>query len=396
MRAIFVVPLLLRCVLPAAAAEFEVRVTAPDTGVRTAAIATATVPEDFPNSGILKGQGAELRFQKDSSNTISFVLEDFRPAESRTFSVQSGLENTAASAQLEGGHVTLSVGGKHLLTYQGKETQLPRADIKPIFKRGGYLHPILSPSGKLLTDDYPPNHLHHHGIWAPWTKTVFQDRHPDFWNMGDGTGKVEFVRFGETWSGPVEAGFTAQHRFVDLSAGNPRIALNESWKITAFNIPNADYFVFDLVSTQTCATADALILPKYLYGGLGFRGNWNWNGEDKCHFLTANGETDRVKGNETRADWCHISGEVDGAIAGIAILSHPDNFRAPQPMRLHPKEPFFCFAPSQAGDWAIEPGKPYVARYRFIVEDGKPDKAQLDALWHAYAHPPQVTVTRKG
>jgi len=64
-------------------------------------------------------------------------------------------------------------------------------------------------------------------------------------------------------------------------------------------------------------------------------------------------------------------------------------------MRLHPKEPFFCFAPSQAGDWAIEPGKPYVARYRFIVKDGKPDKAQLDAFWHAYAHPPQVTVTRK-
>ena len=79
---------------------------------------------------------------------------------------------------------------------------------------------------------------------------------------------------------------------------------------------------------------------------------------------------------------------MDGALAGIAILGHPENFRAPQPMRLHPTEPFFCYAPQQLGDMEITPGKPYVSRYRFIVADGPPDKAELDQFWNDYANPP--------
>ena len=85
---------------------------------------------------------------------------------------------------------------------------------------------------------------------------------------------------------------------------------------------------------------------------------------------------------------------VDGQLAGIAILGHPDNFRAPQPMRIHPDEPFFCFAPSQLGQWEIKPGTPYVSRYRFIVADGPPDEAEINRLWNDYAHPPRVIVAR--
>ncbi|MDQ3813808.1 MAG: PmoA family protein, partial [Armatimonadota bacterium] len=144
--------------------------------------------------------------------------------------------------------------------------------------------------------------------------------------------------------------------------------------------------------TQECASDSPLKLPKYHYGGLGFRGHWDWDGKDNAFFLTSEGETDRLKANETRARWCHIGGRVDGELTGIAVFDHPDNFRAPQPMRLHPSEPFFCYAPPQLGDWEIAPGKPYVARYRFIVQDGAPDKAELDRLWNDYAHPPEVKV----
>ena len=74
------------------------------------------------------------------------------------------------------------------------------------------------------------------------------------------------------------------------------------------------------------------------------------------------------------------------------MLCHPSNFRFPQPMRIHPTEPFFNFAPSQAGDWEIKPGEEYVSRYRFVVMDGKPDAELLERLWRDYAHPPRVEV----
>lgn len=76
----------------------------------------------------------------------------------------------------------------------------------------------------------------------------------------------------------------------------------------------------------------------------------------------------------------------------MGILGAADNFRAPQPVRLHPGEPFFCFAPSQGGTWAIRPGQPHVARYRFALTDGEPDAELLNGLWDDFARPLAVTV----
>ena len=66
------------------------------------------------------------------------------------------------------------------MAYQAEPGEFPRANIKEAFRRGGYLHPIHAPNGRVVTDDFPPNHIHHHGVWWAWTKTEFQGRQPDF------------------------------------------------------------------------------------------------------------------------------------------------------------------------------------------------------------------------
>ncbi len=104
--------------------------------------------------------------------------------------------------------LAIDVAGRQGIAYQAQPDELPASDIKEIFRRGGYIHPVYTPSGRTVTDDYPPDHYHHHGIWFAWTKTEFEGRHPDFWNMGDGTGKVEFVALDSTWNGTVHGGFT--------------------------------------------------------------------------------------------------------------------------------------------------------------------------------------------
>jgi hypothetical protein len=55
---------------------------------------------------------------------------------------------------------------------------------------------------------------------------------------------------------------------------------------------------------------------------------------------------------------------------------------------LNPKNPQLCVAPSQDGDWAIEPGKPYVSKYRLLVFDGKPDAKWIEAQWKSYSTAP--------
>jgi hypothetical protein len=192
----------------------------------------------------------------------------------------------------------------------------------------------------------------------------------------------------------VHAGFTARHRYVDVSAPKPTTALNERWEVVVYRVGQAKrpYSMFDLITTDECAGSSPLILSEYRYGGMGFRGHRQWLEKDNCFFLTSEGK-DRATGHATRARWCHIGGRIDGQLAGVAILDHPGNFRAPQPMRINPDQPFFNYAPSQMGEFRIEPGKPYVSRYRFIIYDGPPDKDELDRLWNDYASPPRVTVT---
>jgi len=340
--------------------------------------------------------GAAVPVQADGRKRLWFILPEVKAGQSKTYSLREGKAADApggVEAVKDGGVVKLTVDKKEVLRYQAEKSALPQG-YEPAFQRGGYLHPVLTPSGRPVTDDYPPNHKHHHGIWTPWTKTEFEGRHPDFWNMGAKTGTVEFVALDGTWSGPVFGGFRSRHKQVDLTAQpDPKTALNETWELAVFRVGLSarKYHLFDLTVTQECASASPLTLPKYHYGGLGVRGNRRWDGVPNATFLTSEGKT-RANGNETRARWCFMGGKVDGELAGIAMLDHPDNFRAPQPLRIHPSEPFFGPCVSQLGDWKIEPGKPYVARYRFIVSDGAADQAELDRVWNDFAKPPQVTV----
>jgi hypothetical protein len=223
--------------------------------------------------------------------------------------------------------------------------------------------------------------------------------------MGEGKGTVEFVALDRTWSGPVHAGFISRHRYMDLTAPEPKAALNETWTVRVFNVraispdPNytAPYFLFDIDLKDECATKEPVKLPEYRYGGICARGNWAWNGKGKSFILTSEGETDAAKGdkNQVHARWVHLGGMVNGKFAGIAALAHPANFRFPEPVRLNPAEPYFNFAPQQAGDMEITPEKPFTAKYRFVVADGKPDAKELERLWNDYAHPPKVTVSEK-
>lgn len=293
-------------------------------------------------------------------------------------------------------------GEQPVFDYQMQKGDVPEG-VPEVFRHGAHLHPVYSPGGRLLTGNHPADHRWHRGIWMAWTKTQFGESHPDFWNQGKSDVKgqeggallaeVRFARLLESWGGPVQAGFVSQHRFLDHSHGLDKPVLDEMWEVRAYalTLGGRPVYLVDLTSTQTCATRTPLVLPQYHYGGLGVRGHAQWDPVDKVTLLTSNGD-DRKKGDSTRAKWVHMGGAVDGQPAGMAILIHPANFRFPQPLRLNPKNPQLCIAPSQGGEWSIQPGAPYVSRYRFLLADGPADAALIESAWQAYAQPPRVEV----
>jgi hypothetical protein len=292
--------------------------------------------------------------------------------------------------------LSLSAEGKEVLNFRTGKDKVTRTDIPATILRAGYLHPVRSPSGAIVTGDYPSNHAHHHGIWTPYTKAVFQGRTTDFWNMQNKKGEEQLRAVGRLWAGEVHGGFDAELRMTDLSGTAPIDALIDRWSVKAFAIKGSQkpMHVFDLTTTQACATNDPLELPQYHYGSFGLRGPESWDGKDGARFLTSEGISDRKKGDSTRARWCYLGGKTEAGISGTAVLGYPDNFRFPMPLRLHPDMPYFSIVPQKLGAFSIQPGKPYVTRYRFIVTDGEPDAKLFDACWNSLAHPAVVSVAK--
>jgi hypothetical protein len=342
---------------------------------------------------VLRGETTTLQLQADRNGRAWFVLPELTAGAAKTFRLEQwGLGVQRAIQASEGpASVDFSWNGKPILQYVIGPGTVPSPDVKPIFARGGYLHPVRTPSGRVVTDDYPADHRHHHGVWFAWTKTHFQGRDPDFWNVGDGKARVEFEALEHVWSGPVQSGLRARHRYVDLTSGSPIAVLSEQWDTRVFAVDGQRYLMFDVDVRQSNVSSDPLELPEYHYGGIGVRGAASFVTLDNVQFLTSEGK-DRATGDGTESRWAVISGGVDGARASIAILAHPGNFRAPERMRIHPTDPYLCYAPSRSGPWAITKGAVHDARYRFVTFDGAPDPADLQRLWRDYAHPPLATI----
>jgi len=277
-------------------------------------------------------------------------------------------------------YLRIHQGEKEVLTYW-LNPQLPDS-LPNHYRRSGFLHPVRSPAGRVVTDGFPVGYAHQHGIFSAWTNTTFRDSFVDFWNQHKGLGTVLHKEVEDILEGEY-VGFTSKLIHRSLVHGDDEPVLAETWTIRGHD--REDVFVWDLRSIQTNVTQDSLHLNKHLYGGFGFRGSAAWNPADSLRFispasfLTSEGLT-RAEANHTRPEWTAIYGELPGGKAGFAVLPHPDNFRAPQPVRVHPELPYFSVSPVVEDSFSLAPEAIYESRFRVVVFDGVPNRQLLEEV----------------
>lgn len=375
-------------------------------------ISRVASPVEFPLPDSLRDAGS-FRLRRLDNNALvptqriagtpdrlAWILHEELPAGStRSYRLTPANSDEAGENRVsvvhDNGRLTVGVGGKPVLVYHTAVAK-PLPPIDAVYRRSGFLHPLYSPSGRALTDDFPPDHAHQHGVFFAWVNTTFGQKKVDFWNQLKGTGAVEHEAVEATVSGPVFGEFRVRLRHLDTTSDAPRSVLDETWTVRVYNV--ADPRVIDFESRQSCAGSEPLVIHKYHYGGMALRGNRAWYDERAkgvvsagpgnafSDFLTSEG-LGRAKGNHTRPKWVDLHGRVGDAMCGIAVLGHPANFRFPQAVRLHPSKPYFCFSPMVDKPFTIAPGKAYVSRYRLITYDGQPDADELNRRWRDYAEP---------
>lgn len=285
--------------------------------------------------------------------------------------------------------IRIELRGKPVLQYIKKSRPVPEG-VPEYFSRSGYIHPVYTPTGQELTGDYPEDHAHQHALFFAWVKSKFKGQKVDFWNQAKQLGKIEFREVLNLEQGAQRASFSVKHAFMVKDGDEWMDALYEVWTVTVHQTPD-DHFLFDVVSVQKCASDKPLGLAEYHYGGMAIRGNYAWL-KDKddlstkpgdLEFLTSEGK-DRLEGNHTRPNWVALSGKIDDQDVSAAIFGSPQNFRAPQHVRIHPNKPYFCFAPMVEGAFKIEPGREYISRYRYLVTSRSANVMQIQKHWETY------------
>ncbi|NNE92389.1 MAG: PmoA family protein [Verrucomicrobiales bacterium] len=317
---------------------------------------------------------------------------DLKAGEKRRFTAQAAKVSGSMGCAESDAAIELNHAGKPVLRFIKKPTAEAK-NHEPAFTRTGYIHPLLTPAGREITGDYPADHVHQHALFFAWTKTKFEGRKPEFWNQKLQAGQVRYAKTNHAISGPVFAEFSATNLCEDLTADEPKPVVSETWQVRVWQTgEDNDSFLVDLELTQACASDSPLEIEKYHYGGMAIRGNSAWmpgkKGEKPPGSFLTSEDKSRENGNHSRPEWVSLHGPLEGGHASVTIFPHPENFRHPQWVRLHPSKPYFVFSPMVEEPFEITPETPYRVAFRYLVEDRKPDPEKLEVVRRNFADPP--------
>ncbi len=352
----------------------------------------------------LEGSDFELRYQDKpvtsdydvKTKKLTFVHKAENSGDYTLVKLAESKKNTPAlEVKKENGNLQLRLQNKPVVQYR-YEMNYPPKGVDSIFKKSGYIHPIITPKGDTLSRINPPDHWHHYGLWGPWTHTRIDTTRVDFWNLGDGMGTVLFKAFKNTHSGNSFATFTASQEHIDFKTQKtPQVALNEDLIVKLRSLNREDRYMLDYTTTFTTPLKTGILFEAYRYGGgLGMRFTERWH-KDNCEVLTSEGKN-RLEADGTNARWAIVKGaSTDGkGTSGILFMSYPKNRMHPEPMRVWPidgnngrGDMFFEFCPIRHKEWQIEPNKNYELKYRMVVFDGNLTAEEAEAYWQVFAHP---------
>jgi hypothetical protein len=114
---------------------------------------------------------------------LFFLAKDARtPASGMSF-----VEETTTPA------LTVFDGGRKVLTYVYGDTLAPGVD--PRFARSSYIHPLYSLDGQALTEDFPRDHYHHHGLFWAWPAVEVRGLETSNWEPADPPLRQRFVKW---------------------------------------------------------------------------------------------------------------------------------------------------------------------------------------------------------
>jgi hypothetical protein len=280
--------------------------------------------------------------------------------------------------------IKLTEGDKPVLVYNhGTITNqsVPKNDGRR--SRGCYIHPLWGLNGELLTDDFPADHYHHHGVFWTWPHVDVGGKSYDLWtNTGI---RPEFVR----WLGR-DAGATAAVLGVENGwfVGAKKVMIERVWLRVSKASQNGRTLDLDFTWIPTEGPITLRGAEGKSYGGLTMRFAV---AHPKDAIITVPRGQTKDDLPDTPLPWADLSTKFTGAkgASGAAIFvprDHPDY----PPTWLTRHYGALCIGWPGVHGKTFQPGKAIHLSYRIWIHASTVTVGQLQGAYEAYLAEPKV------
>jgi hypothetical protein len=318
----------------------------------------------------------------DANGTLLSIVPPNNEGSPRKFkwvpATQEAVPEAAFSfATIEDKTVKLTEGDKPVLAYNyGVITgeNVPENDGRR--QRACYIHPVWGLDGEVLTDDFPKDHYHHHGIFWTWPHIKVGDKEYDLW-VGANI-QQRFVRWLYQQTGPVAAVLGVENGWF---IGDRQVMTERVW-VRVFRAGDRDRSLdieIFLIPNEELSLQGA---PGKSYGGLTVR--FAVRGDSQVAITAPSGLT-KEDLPETHLEWADLTARFEDAPdrSGGAVFVHPQHPDFPPTWLTRHYGPL-CVGWPGVNARTYQPGQSYRLPYRIWLHAGAADherlKTEYDAL----------------
>lgn len=242
-----------------------------------------------------------------------------------------------------------------------------------------YFYPVLGPDGKSMTEDAPPDHVHHHSVFFSYDEVG--DYH--FWREGKGGGPIRHERFLQIYDQEDCPGFTSVNAWI----GGHKPILRDTRTIRFLPLEKGEYLIDISISLR--AADNSVTIGSTKEGGLpGLRVAPELRVSAGGRMVNSEGKVNEKECWGKRANWVDYTGpRPDGSWVGIAFMAHPSN--RPYPPAWHARD--YGLLAANYTNWdkpvTLEPGeeKGWTLRSRLYIHHGKTEEAKVSEQFARYA-----------
>ncbi len=246
--------------------------------------------------------------------------------------------------------------------------------------RACYVHPVYGLHGEVLTEDFPPDHFHHHGVFWTWPHVAIDGQEYDLW--ADRGIKQRFVGWLARQAGPVAGVIGVENGWF---VGDRKVMIERVW-IRAYK-PAGDSRSLDLELTWIPVDRPITLWGAggKSYGGLTVRFAPPSRKDPKTTITVPTGPT-TADLPDTPLAWADFTSQFGDAPtrSGATVFvdpSHPDY----PPTWLTRHYGPLCVGWPGVKPKTFEPGVPIRLSYRIWIHKTPVETAQVQQAYDAYA-----------